>query len=113
MKDFDFLIFLKMDTRLGKFCRNDIGRIVVHQIAIEDGLPVGITVYRVAKDVYCIQGRRGRHADSDGVKVIDDTAVLTDIFTGVVMFHFVITHLAVFEIAAMGFIDDNEIIRPR
>ena len=105
----DLLPFLVVDA-LRRELRLDVdGRIVVDEVAVDDGLAVGIREDGRAEDLRRVQCRRGRQRDLHGVEVLDDIAVLAQIVALVAVEGRVLAHIAVEDVAAVRFVDDDEV----
>ena len=88
-------------------------RLVVDQVAVDDGLAVAVGVDRRAEDLRGVQGRRGGEADLDRVEVVEHAAVLGDVVLVAAEAQLGVGQLAVEQIAAVALVHDDAVVLRR
>ena len=98
-----------MDTLFAECCLDDVRSVVVHQIALDHGLAVGVLEHGLSKNLRGLQGRRSGQRNAGRVEVFDDCAVLALVVQLVAVEDFRVAHLLIEDITTVGLIHDDEV----
>ena len=99
-----------MDTLFAECCLDDVRSVVVHQIALDHGLAVGVLEHGLSKNLRGLQGRRSGQRNAGRVEVFDDCAVLALVVQLVAVEDFRVAHLLIEDITTVGLIHDDEVV---
>ena len=99
-----------MNPLLVEFGEDPDWGFVVDEVAFDHGLAIGVLVRRRAEDLGRVERRRRRQPNPDRIEVVDHAAVLRDIIPLGAEGEFVLAHLLVEVVPAMGLVDDDAVV---
>ena len=82
---------------------------MVDEVAVDDGFAVGVGEDGRAEDLRRVERGGGGEGDLHGVEVVDDAPVFAEVVALVAVEELVVGHVFVEEVAAVGFVDDDEV----
>ena len=106
----ELLVLLEHDAGARQRGLDPHRRLVIDQVAVNDGLPVGVGEDRIAEDVRRVQRRRGGEADLHGVEIFQHAAIFRDVVLLPAEAQLGVGHFAIEQIAAMAFIDHHQVV---
>ena len=98
-----------VDAVFAELGRDVDGGVVIDEVAVDDGFAVGVGEDGRAEDLRRVErGGRGE-GDLHGVEVVDDAPVFAEVVALVAVEELVVGHVFVEDVAAVGFVDDDEV----
>ena len=83
---------------------------MVYQISFNNRFTIRIFKDRRPKNLCSLQGRCRRQSNTNRIKILHNTAVLTLIIQLIPVQDLIVTHFLIKDIATVGFINDNKIV---
>src|SRR4030095_10127777 len=101
--------YLPDDAGGGEFGIDLHRRLVINEIAVDDGLAIAVGKDGRTEDLRGVQGWRGGEADLHRVEIVEHAAVLGDVVVVAAETQLRIRQLAVEQVTAMAFVNHNAV----